>query len=286
MHWRKCGTRLLSLIAAAALFVSGAVAAPYIVNGSLYLGADQIVGSNSVTGIEDNIPAAGPFTLAGMTTTLTPTFDPVSGALTQFRCGLLMGMDRKAAEESMLDAVTLLGLDPSLLDRSPFELSGGQKRRVAFAGIIAMNPDILVLDEPAAGLDPAGRREIFRYILELKKRGKTILLVSHDMDEAARVSDRILVLSKGRALFDLTPEELFSDRSRLRKIGLDLPESVLFLSDLSPDFKSLNRCVFGPDQVAGELIRAARAEGRNTREPDHVRRKNPSGRSSVSGGQS
>lgn len=198
---------------------------------------------------------------------------------------LKMGMDRKTAEESMLDAVTLLGLDPSLLDRSPFELSGGQKRRVAFAGIIAMNPDILVLDEPAAGLDPAGRREIFRYILELKKRGKTILLVSHDMDEAARVSDRILVLSKGRALFDLTPEELFSDRSRLRKIGLDLPESVLFLSDLSVDFKSLNRCVFGPDQVAGELIRAARAEGRHTREPDHVRRKNSSGRSSVSGGQ-
>lgn len=89
MHWRKCGTRLLTLIAAAALFVSGAVAAPYIVNGSLYLGADQIAGSNSVTGIEDNIPAAGPFTLAGMTTTLTPTFDPVSGALTQFRWTVL-----------------------------------------------------------------------------------------------------------------------------------------------------------------------------------------------------
>ncbi len=170
---------------------------------------------------------------------------------------LKMGMDKEAAEKSLMDAIRLVGLDESYLDRSPFELSGGQKRRVAFAGVIAMDPEILVLDEPAAGLDPVGRRDVFRYIRELKNLGKTIILVSHNMDEAARISDRLLVLSDGRAIYEATPDELFSSREKVMDIGLDLPESVMFLRELAPDFPGLDLSVYDVEQVAAELIRAA-----------------------------
>ncbi|MBN1775657.1 MAG: energy-coupling factor transporter ATPase [Clostridiales bacterium] len=170
---------------------------------------------------------------------------------------LKMGMDKEAAEKSLMDAIRLVGLDESYLDRSPFELSGGQKRRVAFAGVIAMDPEILVLDEPAAGLDPVGRRDVFRYIRELKNLGKTIILVSHNMDEAARISDRLLVLSEGRAICEASPDELFSSREKVMDIGLDLPESVKFLWELAPDFPGLDLSVYDVEQVAAELIRAA-----------------------------
>ncbi len=172
---------------------------------------------------------------------------------------LKMGMDKASAEQSLANAIRLVGLDESILDRSPFELSGGQKRRVAFAGIIAMDPEILVLDEPAAGLDPVGRRDIFLYIRELKNLGKTIILVSHSMDEASRISDRILVLSEGRAICEASPGELFSSRERVTKIGLDLPESVMFLQELSPDFPGLKVSVFDVEDAADELVRAAGA---------------------------
>jgi energy-coupling factor transport system ATP-binding protein len=171
---------------------------------------------------------------------------------------LKMGMDKADAEKSLMDAIHLVGLDESYLERSPFELSGGQKRRVAFAGVIAMNPEILVLDEPAAGLDPAGRRDVFRYIRDLKNLGKTIILVSHNMDEAARISDRLLVLTNGRAIFEDTPDELFSSREKVTNIGLDLPESVMFLRELAPDFPGLNLSVYDVEQAAAELINAAR----------------------------
>lgn len=185
---------------------------------------------------------------------------------------LKMGLDKETAERNMLDSIRLVGLDESCLERSPFELSGGQKRRVAFAGIIAMDPEILVLDEPAAGLDPAGRREVFRYIRELRDRGKTIILISHNMDEAARISDRLLVLSKGRAICEASPGELFSSREKVQDLGLELPELVMFLRALTPDYPELKVSVFDVDSAVTELIRAAgsgfiaanNADGRNT----------------------
>ncbi len=170
---------------------------------------------------------------------------------------LKMGMDKETAEKNLMDSIRLVGLDESFLERSPFELSGGQKRRVAFAGIIAMDPEILVLDEPAAGLDPAGRREVFRYIRELKDQGKTIILVSHNMDEAARISDRLLVLSKGRAICESSPDELFSSREKVQNLGLELPEMVMFLRELVPDYPGVNVSVFDAEKAVTELIRVA-----------------------------
>ena len=172
-----------------------------------------------------------------------------------------MGLSTEEIKKRVHDAIILVGLDESFLKRSPFELSGGQKRRVAFAGVLAMDPDILVLDEPAAGLDPTGRREILSYAEILKSRGKTIILVSHNMDEAARYADRILVLKKGEVRALMTPAELFSDPRQIRELGLCEPETIACLSDLQKDYPSVNTCMFRVADAADELIRAAAAGG-------------------------
>jgi len=168
-----------------------------------------------------------------------------------------MGLDKVAVEKRVLEAIKLVGLDETFLERSPFELSGGQKRRVAFAGIIAMDPDILVLDEPAAGLDPTGRQEVFQYILELRKSGKTIILVSHNMDEAARYADRLLVLSKGRITRISTPDKLFEREDDVHQFGLELPELVSCLQELKAGLPELKVSVFDIGEAAAELIRAS-----------------------------
>jgi len=172
-----------------------------------------------------------------------------------------MGLDPDEIKRRVSEALTLVGLDDTFLKRSPFELSGGQKRRVAFAGVLAMDPDILVLDEPAAGLDPTGRREILSYAEKLKKRGKTIILVSHNMDEAARFADRILVLKKGEVRAIMTPQQLFSDLSVIRDLGLVEPETVACLTELKEDYPLINTCFFRVEDAAGELIRAAARGG-------------------------
>lgn len=125
-------------------------------------------------------------------------------------------------------SIELVGLDyESIKDRSPFELSGGQKRRVAIAGVIAMEPKVLILDEPTAGLDPQGRIDILKLIQKLKKEcTPTIIMVSHNMDEIASVADRIAVFDKGKIRYHLTPKQLFAHTKDLYKIGLDVPVSV------------------------------------------------------------
>jgi energy-coupling factor transport system ATP-binding protein len=112
------------------------------------------------------------------------------------------------------------------LSRSPFGLSGGEKRRAAIAGVLAMRPDVLILDEPTAGLDPSGTREIEGLLLRLKTEGTTILLISHDMDCVAHLSDRVVALDGGRLTFDESPTGAFSDRDRLLRLSLDVPEAV------------------------------------------------------------
>ncbi len=126
-----------------------------------------------------------------------------------------------------------VGLAEDLLQRSPFELSGGQKRRVAIAGVLAMEPDILVLDEPAAGLDPMGRLEILGYLNSLKQQGKTIILVTHNMADAAELADRIVVLNKGKLIACDTPQAIFSNAKLLQQAGLDLPPVAHFANYLS-----------------------------------------------------
>lgn len=169
-----------------------------------------------------------------------------------------LGLDSETIPERVRRAMQLVGLDDSILERSPFELSGGQKRRVAFAGVIASDPDVLILDEPAAGLDPVGRRAIFEYIRALKNMGKTIILVSHNMDEAAVYSDRLLVLSEGQLQCIDSPRALFSDMQRIKKIGLDLPEMVRLMLAFKESYsENVNAVIFDLASATDELLRAS-----------------------------
>ena len=123
-------------------------------------------------------------------------------------------------------AFSLVHLPEDCLEKSPFELSGGQMRRVALAGVLAMEPSVLVLDEPIAGLDPRGREELMQIISELHDRGVTIVLISHNMDDVARMATKVAVLEKGRLAMHGTPREVFSRGDELAKMGLDVPQTV------------------------------------------------------------
>ena len=136
-----------------------------------------------------------------------------------------MGLSEEEIADRVIEAARFVELDESMLDRSPFELSGGQKRRAAIAGIIAMRPDVLVLDEPAAGLDPRGRASIFKNISDYReKTGKTVVIVSHSMEDVARYCDELIVMSGARVLLCGTPDKVFSQPELLVKNGLDLPQ--------------------------------------------------------------
>ena len=136
-----------------------------------------------------------------------------------------MGLPREEVEERARFAANMVGLNDSLLEKSPFDLSGGQKRRAAIAGVLAMEPKILILDEPTAGLDPAGWDEILFKIRDMHKRmNLTVLLVSHSMEDVAKLADRILVMNGGHVeMFD-TPDKVFCKSGRLQEIGLNVPQ--------------------------------------------------------------
>ena len=142
-----------------------------------------------------------------------------------------LGMKTLDAEMAAYGALKSVGIDESLLDVSPLDLSGGQKRRVAIAGVLAMKPKVLILDEPAAGLDPLGRREILDLIAGIRREQNiTVILVSHSMEDVAQYVERIIVMNKGRVAMDDTPEEIFSRDAELQAMGLDIPEITrLFL---------------------------------------------------------
>lgn len=136
-----------------------------------------------------------------------------------------MGMTPEETEAAVEEAARFTGLDRSLLDKSPFDLSGGQKRRAALAGVIAMHPGVLVLDEPAAGLDPGGRREILGRIREFcDSSGTTVIIVSHSMEDMAMYCDCVTVMSDGHIAFSGTPAQVFSRSEKLFSLGLDVPQ--------------------------------------------------------------
>ena len=138
---------------------------------------------------------------------------------------LNMGKTKEEAECLAREALNSLGLDESYLSRSPFELSGGEKRRAALAGILAMEPEVLVLDEPTAGLDPQARTEMLELVRSLhEQKGISVILVSHSMDDVAEYADRILVMDKAELKFFDTPKEVFKHREELLSYGLDVPE--------------------------------------------------------------
>ncbi len=138
-----------------------------------------------------------------------------------------MGLSKKEIDERVNEAAEFTGIDTELFERSPLELSGGQKRRIAIAGVIAMRPSVLILDEPTAGLDPAGSRQLLDNICLYRARtGSTVILVSHNMDDVARIADRIVVISEGNVYMDGTPEEVFADPEKLVSQGLDVPKAT------------------------------------------------------------
>ena len=134
------------------------------------------------------------------------------------------GLDEDEVKARTLDAIRFTGINPDILEKSPFDLSGGQKRRVAIAGVIAMRPDVLVLDEPAAGLDPRGRREILGGLRKLvEETGTTIILVSHSMEDMAHYCDNVVVMNRSHVYSSGTVKDVFSLGSELSSIGLDVP---------------------------------------------------------------
>ena len=144
------------------------------------------------------------------------------------------GVEEEAVANQVREAMEFVGLDyDTFAQRSPFQLSGGQMRRVAIAGVVAMNPDYLVLDEPSAGLDPRSRNAVFKEIMSLhKSRGIAIVLVTHSMEEAVKYADRLLVINAGKVLFDGTPAEIFKEHAaELVEVGVDVPQ-VYKLADL------------------------------------------------------
>ena len=131
------------------------------------------------------------------------------------------------------EALRLVGLDEKLYYQSPFDLSGGQKRRVAIAGVLAMKPDVLILDEPTAGLDPKGRDDILDCLKYLKEEtGMTIILVSHSMEDVAKYVDIIMVMDDGQLMYDDTPKNIFTHYKELEKIGLAAPQVTYLMNDL------------------------------------------------------
>ena len=138
-----------------------------------------------------------------------------------------LGLPEKEVELRAYEALMQVGLEQEVYNQSPFDLSGGQKRRVAIAGVLAMQPEVLILDEPTAGLDPGGSREILSLIASLQReRGMTVLLVSHSMEDVAAYADRIIVMNGGGVYMDGTPAEVFAQAEALRAIGLNVPAAT------------------------------------------------------------
>ena len=161
-----------------------------------------------------------------------------------------MGLDKAEIDRRVRENCRIVGLSDDMLDKSPFELSGGQKRRVALAGIFAMEPEVMVLDEPMAGLDPAGCADVFRFIKEYHKtHGTTILFVTHSMEYAAQMSERIVVMDHGHILMDGTPAQVFARADELIAAGLDVPQVTRVFLELKKHGVDVDPAVFTVEQA-------------------------------------
>ena len=166
------------------------------------------------------------------------------------------GVDREVIDTQVNEAIKAVGLKEDILVKSPFELSGGQKRRVAMAGVLAMNPQVLVLDEPAAGLDPKGKAEIFDFISKLhKEHGKTIILVSHSMEDIAKLVGRVIVMNKGCIEMDGNVGDIFRDTSRLENIGLSVPQITYLMQKLKKIVPDINENIFTLQEAKEEILK-------------------------------
>ena len=171
-----------------------------------------------------------------------------------------MGLSEEEVTERVKEAMELVGLDyEAKKDKSPFEISGGQKRRVAIAGILAMKPDILILDEPTAGLDPKGRDELFFQIKRLyEKNNITIVLISHSMEDVAKLVNRIIIMKNGHIHLDKTTKEAFSDVDDLKKVGLNVPQITELMDILRKKGHHFSKNILTVDEAFSEIKRELR----------------------------
>ncbi len=169
------------------------------------------------------------------------------------------GLTPVAVDSRVMAALAAVGLDEEILQRSPFELSGGEKRRVAIAGVLVMNPAVLVLDEPAAGLDPGGRREILDFVDRLRsERGIAVVLATHDMEDLARYADRVLVLQNGTIALNGATREIFRNVEALESAGLEPPEITRFMMKLKKVMPEIKEGILTVDEAVLELKRLHR----------------------------
>ena len=168
-----------------------------------------------------------------------------------------LGLSEEEINQAVRYSMSLVGLDyEKSKDKSPFDLSGGQKRRIAIAGVLAMKPEIIILDEPTAGLDPKGRDDILSNIKEIHEREKnTIILVSHSMDDVAKLADRLLVMNHGKVEFFDTPIEVFKNETRLKEIGLDVPQVLQLANQLREKGFEISSEILTIDDIKNEIVK-------------------------------
>ncbi|SFU82027.1 energy-coupling factor transporter ATPase [Butyrivibrio sp. INlla21] len=168
-----------------------------------------------------------------------------------------LGLPQKEVELRAYEALKMVGFDDEYFYQSPFELSGGQKRRVAIAGVIAMKPDVLILDEPTAGLDPKGREDILGLIKRLhEEMGITVILVSHSMDDVADYVERIIVMNKGRVAFDDVPVNVFAHYKELEEIGLAAPQVTYVMQELAKAGFNVDAKATTMEQAKKQILKA------------------------------
>ncbi len=172
-----------------------------------------------------------------------------------------MGLNEAKIKSRVLEAARFVGLSENLLFKSPFDLSGGEKRRAAIAGIIAMDPEVLILDEPTAGLDPLGKKSLIKQIMDYhKERKNTIIFVSHSMEDIAKVADRVLVMANGTVKMFDTPENIFAKADYLNKIGLRVPQITRVMKKLKDKGYAVNDNVLTVQQGVEQILRLLRGE--------------------------
>jgi len=167
-----------------------------------------------------------------------------------------MELNEEEIDKRVRKSLEIVGIDEKFYEKSPFDLSGGQKRRIAIAGVLAMEPEVLILDEPTAGLDPKGRDEILDQIASLKEQmGITVVLVSHSMDDVAKYVDRIIVMNKGSVMYDDAPREVFRHYTELEKIGLAAPQVTYIMKELQDHGMTVSDDVTTIDEAKAEIER-------------------------------
>lgn len=175
-----------------------------------------------------------------------------------------LGLSKEEIDERVKYALEAVGLDESYYEKSPFELSGGQKRRVAIAGVLAMKPEVLILDEPTAGLDPKGRNELFDQLKKMHEElGLTIILISHSMEDVAKYVSKLFVLYKGHIAYQGSPREVFAEGKKLEEIGLAMPQIRYIMEALKAKGMPVNEDVLTVEEAASQLISYLRKEKTN-----------------------